>query len=150
MELFSLILHNQGRKTPKAGKKNNILGDFFFRGDEKRRENGEGIWYRRKEKIINLKISKILLILARKFIEINDVENPVFFQFSGTYDVGSFPTLANSLVQLSSSPADVIFTLFFAVEPKELEVHTLIWSRHRRRKSAVAGDNLFLQNKEKV
>ena len=32
----------------------------------------------------------------------------------------------------SSSPADVIFSLFLQW-PKELEVHTLIWSRHREK-----------------
>ena len=46
----SLLLLNQGRKMPKAGKKNHILGDFFPRGRKKKnRENGEGIQYRRKE-----------------------------------------------------------------------------------------------------
>ena len=34
---------------PKAGKKKHIVGGFFFGGDEKKREKGEGIRYRRKE-----------------------------------------------------------------------------------------------------
>ena len=36
---------------PKAGKKNHILGDFFSEGTKKKRENGEGIRYRRKENV---------------------------------------------------------------------------------------------------
>ena len=32
-----------------AMKKNEILEDIFFRGDEKKHKNGEGIWYRMKE-----------------------------------------------------------------------------------------------------
>ena len=49
MEFSSLLLHNQGQKMPKAGKKNHIFGDFFSEATKKKRENGEGIRYRRKE-----------------------------------------------------------------------------------------------------
>ena len=41
---------------------------------------------------------------------------------------------ACKILLCSSSPADVIFSLFLQW-PKELEVHTLIWSRHRKRKT---------------
>ena len=52
MEFSSLILHNQGRKMPKAGKKNHILGNFFPRV-RKKRENWKGIRYRRKERVVS-------------------------------------------------------------------------------------------------
>ena len=48
----------------------------------------------------------------------------------------------------SSSPADVIFSLFLQW-PKELEVHTLIWSRHRKRKTFQRGVWRHVQKKGK-
>ena len=41
MEFSSLILHNWGRKMPKAGKKNHILGDFFSEVTKKNAKTGK-------------------------------------------------------------------------------------------------------------
>ena len=41
MEFSSLLLHNWGRKMPKVGKQNHILGDFFSRVDEKNAKTGK-------------------------------------------------------------------------------------------------------------
>ena len=40
MEFSSLLLHNQGQKMPKAGKKNHIFGDFFSEATKKTRKRG--------------------------------------------------------------------------------------------------------------
>ena len=55
---------------------------------------------------------------------------------------------ARKILLCSSSPADVIFSLFLQW-PKELEVHTLIWSRHRKRKTFQRGVWRHVQKKGK-
>ena len=53
MGFYSLLLHDLGQKMPKriAGseEKSHLGGFFFRRNKKKKRENGEGIWYGRKE-----------------------------------------------------------------------------------------------------
>ena len=55
---------------------------------------------------------------------------------------------ARKILLCSSSPADVIFSLFLQW-PKELEVHTLIWSRLRKRKTFQRGVWRHVQKKGK-